>query len=81
MRVSKSNKKVHHSIRFPARINDMVEDIMILHNITDFTEALMDILIDWEKNRYLTEKNRLLELAKIRFAILENLNPKRETES
>ena len=79
MQVSKLNRKVHRNIRFPARINEMVEDMMVLLNITDFTEALMYILIDWEKNRYLIEKSRLLELAKIRFAILENINPKRES--
>ena len=56
----------------------MIEDIMVLMNTVDFTEALMSILGDWEKTRYLIEKSRLLELAKIRFAILENINSKQE---
>ena len=45
---------------------------------TEFTEALMYILIDWEKTRYIPEKLRLLEQAKLRFAVLQNLSPKRE---
>lgn len=51
---------------------------MSLLDTDDYTEALVYILIDWEKNRYYSEKTRLLEQAKIRFAILENLNPKLE---
>lgn len=70
--------KVWKSIRFPARIIDMVYDMQSLlgDGNTDFTEALMYILIDWEKNRYYQEKLRLLELSKIRFAILENISVK-----
>ncbi len=52
--------------------------MMSLLDTDDYTEALVYILIDWEKNRYYSEKTRLLEQAKIRFAILENLNPKLE---
>ena len=47
---------------------------------TDFTEALMYILVDWEKNCYTPDKIRLLEQMQLRFAILQNLSVKPEAE-
>lgn len=68
------------SIRFPARLNAIVEEMQSLMNSDEFTEALIYILIDWEKTRYLIEKRRLMEQAELRFALLQNLTKKREEE-
>lgn len=48
--------------------------MMFLLGTNDYTEALMYILVDWEKTRYLVEQRRLLELAEIRFALLQHVN-------
>jgi hypothetical protein len=60
------------TIRFPERIDEMISDIQNLLRIGSFSEALIYVLSDWEKFRYLSEKERLLELARIRFVVLSN---------
>ena len=63
------NKSTWHGIRVPARLEEMIIDMQRLLS-ANYTEALMIILMDWEKFRYLEEKERLLKLAKLRFQLL-----------
>jgi len=48
----------------------MIEDLKLLLG-EDFTFSLEWILADWEKHRYLTEKERLLRLAAIRYEVFK----------
>lgn len=63
------SKSTWHGIRVPARLEEMIIDMQRLLS-ANYTEALMIILMDWEKFRYLEEKKRLLKLAKLRFQLL-----------
>ena len=51
-------------------MEEMIKDIQSYLGDSDFTAALIHILLDWEKMRYLPEKRRLMELAQLRFHIL-----------
>lgn len=64
------SKKRFRGVRVPARLDEMIIDIQRLLS-TDYTGALKWILVDWEKFRYLTEKERLLRLAKLRFQLIK----------
>ena len=63
------SKSTWHGVRVPARLEEMIIDMQRLLS-ANYTEALMIILMDWEKFRYLDEKERLLKLAKLRFQLL-----------
>ena len=56
--------------RIKKRLHEMIEDLMMLLG-GDFTCALEWILEDWEKNRYLVEKERILNLSRLRYVLLE----------
>lgn len=63
-------KKIYFNVRIAPRLHAMIEDLEILLG-EDFTFALEWILIDWEKHRYLSEKERLLRLAAIRYEVFK----------
>jgi len=63
-------KKIYFNVRIAPRLHAMIEDLEILLG-EDFTFALEWILIDWEKNRYLIEKERLLRLEAIRYEVFK----------
>ena len=69
MILKSKSKSTWHGIRVPARLEEMIIDMQRLLS-ANYTEALMIILMDWEKFRYLEEKERLLKLAKLRFQLL-----------
>lgn len=69
MILKSKSKSTWHGIRVPARLEEMIIDMQRLLS-ANYTEALMVILMDWEKFRYLEEKERLLKLAKLRFQLL-----------
>jgi len=70
MILKSKNRKIWRGIRIPVRIDEMIIDIQRLLS-TDYTGALISILVDWEKFRYLPEKKRLLELAKLRYQLIK----------
>jgi len=69
MILKSKNKSTWHGVRIPARVEEMIVDMQRLLS-ANYTEALMAILVDWEKFRYLEEKERLLKLAKLRFQLI-----------
>ena len=65
-------KKVWRGIRIPARLDEMIVDMQrLLGGEANYTDAFIAILVDWEKFRYLEEKKRLLELAKLRYQLIK----------
>lgn len=71
-------KPEHRSFRCPKLLDNMIVDIQQLLNC-DYTEALVHILLDWEKFRYLMEKERLLKLHSLRLDIIQHeLNIKKQ---
>jgi hypothetical protein len=73
MKSNKPPKPEHRNLRIPKSLDDMIVDIQqLLHRNNSYTEALLWILIDWEKYRYLEEKKRLLELHAIQYQVLQN---------
>lgn len=75
----KKPKKVYINARIPKLLHEMIEDLMMLLG-SDFTTALEWALEDWNKTRYLAEKERLLQLAKIKYVILEH-EAKKDTQT
>lgn len=72
-------KKVWRGIRIPARLDEMIIDMQrLLGREANYTDAVIAILVDWEKFRYLPEKKRLLELAKLRYQLIKQ-ESKRKT--
>jgi hypothetical protein len=71
LKSEKIKKSQFHGVRVPARLEDMIQEIQGLLSC-DYSTALFYILEDWEKFRYLPEKQRLMELAKLKFHILVN---------
>jgi len=63
-------KKEYLNARIAPRLHAMIEDLKLLLG-EDFTFSLEWILADWEKHRYLTEKERLLRLAAIRYEVFK----------
>jgi len=50
----------------------MIVDMQrLLGGEANYTDAFIAILVDWEKFRYLEEKKRLLELAKLRYQLIK----------
>lgn len=64
------HKKIYINARIAPRLHSMIEDLKLLLG-EDFTFALEWILMDWEKTRYLNEKERLLRLATIRYEVFK----------
>jgi hypothetical protein len=69
---TKKVKPIHRNVRIPQRLDEMIVDIQQLLNSDSYTEALLWVLLDWEKFRYLSEKQRLLKLQDIRFNVLQH---------
>lgn len=66
------SKKVWRGFRIPVRLDEMIVDMQrLLGGEANYTDALIAILVDWEKFRYLEEKKRLLELAKLRYQLIK----------
>lgn len=63
-------RKIYINARIAPRLHGMIEDLKLLLG-EDFTFSLEWILTDWEKNRYLIEKERLLRLAAIRYEVFK----------
>jgi len=73
------SKKVWRGIRIPARLDEMIIDMkQLLGAEANYTDALISILFDWEKFRYLEEKKRLLKLAELRYQLIKQ-ETKRKT--
>ena len=72
MKSNKPPKPEHRNLRIPKRLDDMIVDVQQLLNSNSYTEALLWILIDWEKYRYLEEKKRLLELHAVQYQVLQH---------
>jgi len=65
-------KKKWRGIRIPARLDEMIIDMQrLLGGEANYTDALISILFDWEKFRYLKEKERLLKLAELRYQLIK----------
>jgi len=64
-------KKIYLNARIAPRLHSMLMDLELLLG-EDFTFALEWILADWEKHRYLIEKERLLRLAAIRYEVFKH---------
>lgn len=71
-KTDKSPKPEHRNVRIPKRLDEIIVDIQQLLNSNSYTEALIYVLTDWEKFRYLEEKKRLLELHGIQFKVLQH---------
>lgn len=73
----KSKKTEYRALRIPIRLDEMILDMKaLLGGEATYTDAVIAILFDWEKFRYLAEKKRLLKLAELRYHLIKQEDKK-----
>ena len=74
------SKTKWRGIRIPVRLDEMILDMRtLLGGEASYTDAILAILFDWEKFRYLEEKKRLLKLAELRYHLIKQEDKKEKT--
>lgn len=73
MKSSKPPKPRHRNLRIPPRLDDMVISIQqTLSSPATYTEALIHILIAYEKKLYLDEMQYIIKEREAQYTLIQN---------